>query len=111
MANVRIVMCQLESIHTYVRTYARVCACSSIIHKGTQKICSIKHSRDITNRISPLTYIQWNNVRFLPVTAICRPPGHDCMYVCKQHSLAISSSEGQVLCLPQIVHDVSVIQY
>ena len=30
------------------------CACSSIIHKGTPKICSIKHSRDMTNQIIPL---------------------------------------------------------
>ena len=36
------------------------CAWSSIIHR---KSGSIKHSRDITNGISPLT------VRFLPVTA------------------------------------------
>ena len=30
-------------------------------------VISKKHSRDMTNRISPLS--TWNNVRFLPVTA------------------------------------------
>ena len=37
------------------------CACSSIIHKGTQKIWS-DFNKDI---------LEWNNVRFLPVSSTC----------------------------------------
>ena len=37
-------------------------------------VISIKHSRDITNRISTLT---WNNVHFLPVTVTCT-----CAFMC-----------------------------
>ena len=47
------------------------CACISIIHRKSGVI-SIKHSRDITD---PL---EWNNVRFLPVTATCV---YLCMYM------------------------------